>query len=191
MPGGVRAAGHRRDRERSRASRPNPVPGLGAGPQGVPQRGRVTGFSSGATTHYDYATVAYNAATGARRWARRFNGPVSKDDEALAIAAAPGGSRVYVTGFSHERIGHTEYVTIAYNAATGARAWLSRFVASLFFDFGTGVAAAPNGNAVYVTGYNGFSCPDGSGPQIDHSTLRYNTATGTQEWAAPGAEHCP
>ena len=51
----------------------------------------VTGTSQGATSHYDYATVAYSTATGTRLWARRYNGPGNGDDHAWSVAVSPGG----------------------------------------------------------------------------------------------------
>src|SRR6266568_3875224 len=60
----------------------------------------VTGRSYGAASRYDYATVAYNALTGAQRWASRYNGWANGNDFASGVVVAPGGKSVYVTGGS-------------------------------------------------------------------------------------------
>src|SRR5262249_56577139 len=64
----------------------------------------VTGYSYDATGHSDYATVAYNAATGATLWGKRYKGLPNGYDNAAAVAVSPGGGTVYVTGV--QRWGH-------------------------------------------------------------------------------------
>ena len=59
----------------------------------------VTG-SSYRSGQYDYATVGYNAVTGAQAWARRYNGPGNGDDLPTAMASSPNGRKVFVTGYS-------------------------------------------------------------------------------------------
>src|SRR5260370_161456 len=81
----------------------------------------------GATSHFDHLTIAYNAATGAQLWARRYNGAANTLNTAKSLAVSPDGKTVYVTGYSGLRTGssfNADYVTIAYNATTGAQRWL-------------------------------------------------------------------
>jgi hypothetical protein len=43
----------------------------------------VTGYSMGTNTGSDYATIAYNATTGAQLWVKRYNGPANGHDYAI------------------------------------------------------------------------------------------------------------
>jgi outer membrane protein assembly factor BamB len=139
----------------------------------------VTGSSRGRTSGQDYATVAYNAATGARRWASRYNAPANRDDRAASVAAGPGGHNVFVTGYSQGATSGFDYATLAYNAATGARRWASRYNGPQNKDdAAVSVAAGPGGHSVFVTG---TSAGVASGP--DYATLAYNAATGARRWA--------
>jgi hypothetical protein len=75
----------------------------------------VTG-SSGATTAADYATIAYDAATGALLWARGYDGPGDSRDTAESEAVSPDGSTVFVTGSSLGSTNQFDYATLAYEA---------------------------------------------------------------------------
>ncbi len=136
----------------------------------------VTGTSQGATTNEDYATVAYAAATGARLWAHRYNGPGNSYDEAASVVASPDGSTVFVTGTSTGTSSY-HYATVAYNAATGAQLWVRRYAAEA--DMNASVAVSPDGSTVFVTGTN-VARTTGA----DYATVAYAAATGAQLWTA-------
>jgi WD40 repeat protein len=137
----------------------------------------VTGYSTGASTADDYATIAYNVATGAKVWERRYNGPHSSDDIGYAIVVSPDGSTVFVTGSSVGNGTGYDCATIAYNAATGTRQWLARYNGVAEFDDQCfSAAVSPDGSTVYVTGY--------SQQGLLYLTIAYNAATGAQRWVA-------
>ena len=138
----------------------------------------VTGYSEGASSAEDYATVAYNAATGAQRWVKRYNSPANSIDHARAVAVSPTGGTVFVTGFSAGATSGTDYATVAYNAATGAQRWVKRYNGPANgSDDAYAVAVSPRGASVFVTGYDTGTI---TGP--DYATVAYNAATGAQRW---------
>jgi outer membrane protein assembly factor BamB len=134
----------------------------------------VTGESQGSqATMGDYATVAYDAATGAQMWASRYNGPASRFDDARSLAVGPHGGTVYVTGASTGIGTHSDYATVAYNTATGAQRWVSRYNGPRRkYDRAVSVVVGRGGHAVYVTGTSGRA----------FATVAYDAGTGTQLW---------
>ena len=140
----------------------------------------VTGYSSRSNCSFDYATVAYDAASGARRWVARYNGPGNGDDVAYALAVSPDGARVLVSGYSSGSNGTDDFATVAYDAASGARLWVARYNGpGNVDDVVTAVDVAPNGASVFVTGYS-----SGSGGSFDYATVAYDAARGTQRGSA-------
>jgi DNA-binding beta-propeller fold protein YncE len=137
----------------------------------------VTGSSQGGTTNGDYVTVAYNAATGAQKWVKRYNGPGNSYDQAAAVLVSPGGNRVFVTGESTGTTSGYYNATVAYDAATGAWLWTRRAISDA--DMPASEAVSPDGSTVYVTGTRLWPATG------DHyATVAYNAATGAQRWAA-------
>jgi outer membrane protein assembly factor BamB len=129
----------------------------------------------------DYGTVAYDAATGAKLWAKRYGGPNDADDYPKAVAAGPGG-KVFVTGSSADPVsGDTRYATVAYGASTGTRLWAKQYNGGTSEVAAIGahdVIASPDGNKVFVTGTTA-----GSTTTSADGTLAYDVSTGAKLWA--------
>ncbi|MGO8956673.1 MAG: PQQ-binding-like beta-propeller repeat protein [Streptosporangiaceae bacterium] len=143
----------------------------------------VTGASYGtaASGYEDFATVAYNAATGAQLWVKLYNGTGNFNDEAYSMAVSPSGRTVFVTGQTYiANSGSPDYATVAYSAATGAQLWVRIYHGSGNEGFNAEAAAAvavsPSGKTVYVTGQGTTS------DSPDYATVAYSAATGAQEW---------
>jgi hypothetical protein len=143
----------------------------------------VTGSSDGgSTTGEDYATVAYNSATGLREWVRRFNGPANGDDTANAIAAVPDGGAVVVTGTSGTTTGD-DWQTIAYGPTTGSRLWAKRFTRSPNSTVpgrAGAVVASPDSSVVYVAG--GATSKSDVGHHELLNVVAYTASNGAVVW---------
>jgi outer membrane protein assembly factor BamB len=138
----------------------------------------VTGASSGSTSDLDYATVGYDASTGAELWASRYNGPSNDYEYAHAVAVSPDGSTVFVTGYSLGSTSYDDYATVAYDAVTGTELWASRYDGpSGVFDVANGLAVSPDGTKVFVTGQS-----DGAGGDLDYATIAYDASSGAELW---------
>jgi hypothetical protein len=78
----------------------------------------VTAESSSSKDPSVFATAAYQAATGAKLWVRRYGGPGNLSNIATTIRVAPDGSLVFITGQSESQIGGGEdYATVAYTTS--------------------------------------------------------------------------
>jgi len=117
-------------------------------------------------------TLAYNTATGARLWADHyFPGPRSHV-QFTQLAVNPDGSRVFTVSSDFELSGSSgeTFLTVAYNAATGAQLWADKTTLKGFLN---SVTVSPDGKSVYVTGVG----------HAGVATVAYDAATGAQLWA--------
>src|SRR2546426_11703345 len=89
----------------------------------------VTGYSPDNGAPNDYATIAYDAATGATIWTARYDSGAHWFDNGKYLAISPDGMRLFVTGDSNAdgSDSNYDYLTIAYDAATGEQLWVARY----------------------------------------------------------------
>lgn len=114
----------------------------------------VTGRSWGGATRNDYLTLKYNPE-GNLLWSRRFDGLVSRNDEAYAMAL-DSNENVYVTGFASYDYsnGHelSEMLTVKYNTL-GNQIWVRGFRGlSDQIDWGYSIVCDRKNNAI-VSGF--------------------------------------
>jgi outer membrane protein assembly factor BamB len=141
----------------------------------------VTGSSAGSSTGGDFATIAYDASSGARVWTKRYNGPANSSDGANSLAVSPDGSSVFVTGTSFVSGSDSDYATVAYDASSGAKLWTRRYVGfGSGYDEAYSVAVSPDGTIVIVTGGSPGD-PTGDRRQ-DYATVAYSASTGAGVW---------
>lgn len=134
----------------------------------------ATGSSRSSPSDNDYATVAYDASTGATLWVQRFDGPAHLDDQVAAIAVSPDGSTVFVTGTSEG-----DYGTVAYAASNGAVGWTKRYDGKANSgSVARALGVSPDGSTVFVAGSN-----YGTTSSIDYATVAYEASNGTKVWA--------
>lgn len=121
----------------------------------------------------NYATVKYNSS-GTKLWDVIYDG--GSDDNAVSLAL-DGSGNVAVTGYSWFSITY-DYSTLKYSTS-GTQQWAQRYNGSGDYDDRpTGVAVNSQGD-VFVTGFS-----VGSTGLLGFATIRYQSATGAQQWVA-------
>ncbi|MFG3533202.1 S8 family serine peptidase [Streptomyces sp. NPDC047917] len=136
----------------------------------------VTGNTEGEGTRIDMTTVAYNEATGQRLWVQRHDGKAHYDDTSWGIAVTPDGSKVVITGTSSDSNAGSDYVTIAYDTASGDQVWLGRYdglVGSLDSGHAIAMHATKHGVRMFVTGQSSTAGSFDTGVEIDTATVAY------------------
>jgi len=130
-------------------------------------------------SHEDYATIAYNVATGVTLWVERYHSPTDGDAVATSLGVTPDGSKVFVTGWA-PGIGGPEYATIAYRASTGAISWMKRYSNGPdSVNLASSLAVSPEESKVFVTGYTA----DGM-RSSQYATIAYDASTGATLWVS-------
>jgi outer membrane protein assembly factor BamB len=141
----------------------------------------VTGESFSTVTSYDFATIAYDATTGATRWTKRWDVFGGSLDTANALIVTPDGTAMVATGSAFNDLANNpsnDWATIAYDAATGSRLWSRRYAGLPGGnDEAYAVTAASDGSQVFVTGVS-----DGKSDRPDCLTIAYDAATGQALW---------
>jgi PQQ-like domain len=104
-------------------------------------------------------------------------------DAASALGVSPDGTAVFVTGQSHGLSNPADYPTVAYDATTGAKLWVSRYEGPANRDDKAWtLGVSPGGTVVFVTGesfgltnrYNGY----------DYAMVAYDASTGATLWVS-------
>ena len=134
----------------------------------------VTGFSTGSTGYYDYATIKYNT-DGVEQWVRRFDGPIGEDDKAVGIAVDKN-QNVYVTGEVSVQSGVTylkDFATIKYSSK-GDSLWTKYYNGPAYSsDSPVGISIDMENN-IYVTGAS-YDYGANFSTNLDYATIKYNS----------------
>jgi DNA-binding beta-propeller fold protein YncE len=131
----------------------------------------------------DSVAVAYDAATGLRRWVNRADGDAHGEDRAFGVEFAPDGSTVYVATESESSTSDLDYLTFAYDAGTGSELWQHRYDGPHSgADQPSAIGVSPDGASVFVTGRS-LRFSSGSVDVYDYATLAIDAATGQHIWA--------
>jgi sugar lactone lactonase YvrE len=121
-------------------------------------------------------TVALNASTGATLWQDNYKLRWNRSPNAVAVSDS---GMVYVSGGAQIG-GHGAALTIAYNAATGARVWRAIYEGPGDRTGGSrSLVLSPDGSKLFVIA----SLFRADGTQ-EFNTLGYDAATGTRLWSA-------
>jgi sugar lactone lactonase YvrE len=150
--------------------------------------GQQSGFSA-TTPFFVVLGGSGGGGGGAQLWDALYNGPANSGDYANGAVLSPDGHIVYVTGDSGGVEGSFNYLTVAYNTATGAQLWTARYdTAANGFPWSAeanAIAISPDGSTIFVTGTTNSV---GDGTLWYQATVAYDTTTGAQLWATIGSD---
>ena len=147
----------------------------------------VTGYGSVGSSHSFHlaGTVAYDAVTGTQLWATQDDDILTLDgDTVVDLEVSPDGSRVFVMGSDCRDYPSCPFATVAYDAATGSRAWVSRYDAG-GRSYPNDLAVSADGSTVYETGQETLPCfAPCDTAETDAPLVAYDAQTGDERWVA-------
>lgn len=151
----------------------------------APDGSRVftTGWSTADPDRFtaDIVTISYDAATGAELWIDRFDGSGNGWDHPNDAAVSPSGDALYVLGGTRGISTGQDYALISFDPATGERLWVFTYDGPSerrSLDSGQGIAVAPSGETVFVTGYSANGFTSSGSTDTDYATIAVDAATG-------------
>jgi hypothetical protein len=146
----------------------------------------VTGYG-GAGHHagtYRADTIAYDTATGAQKWAVEDDAiDTLPGDVKVSLGVDPDGSMVFVSGDDCADYPSCTAATVAYDAASGTRKWVSHYDGGGRAD-DADLAVSPDGSSLFITGSVTLPCLAGcTTSQVDAPLVAYDAHTGAERWA--------
>jgi len=133
----------------------------------------VCGSSQSGETGKDFVIIKYNSG-GDEIWARYYNGPADRDDEAVQVEVDCSGN-VAATGSSQSSGGVSDYATVKFDA-DGGFLWAARYNGpGDNVDEARALAVDCDGN-VFVSGGS-----IGDGTDYDYATIKYDS-DGNEQW---------
>ncbi|MCP4675770.1 MAG: DUF2341 domain-containing protein [Deltaproteobacteria bacterium] len=144
----------------------------------------VSGYTyQGISVRNDIHTMKYPSSGGDETWGIGYNGPLSDDDRAVAVAISPDGSGYVVAGYGRNSSLNNDIYLLKYTTA-GVLDWAATPYdgTGLGEDQATALSIDSSGD-IYVVGWTTGSS------NIDIYTARYNGSTGAPVWTEvhPGA----
>ncbi|HEY4408478.1 MAG TPA: PQQ-binding-like beta-propeller repeat protein [Acidimicrobiia bacterium] len=133
------------------------------------------------TASHDLVVLAVDALTGRTSWVADHAAAPAVPAEPVAVVATPGGERVFVTAISWEDKPYVQWLTVAYDGATGKQLWVTHHRGDDSAAQPNGMVLSPGGDLLYVTGWNKQERPLGAG--FGFLTVAYDTASGSPVWS--------
>ena len=124
-----------------------------------------------AATDSRLTTTAYDTGDGRVLWSTAWDGRDDATDNGKQVVVSPDGSQVFATGVTTSPAGDLDYVTVAYDAVGGDVLWSHVYagVGAGGSDAPFGLAVAPDGGHLYVTGWSAGEVEYDS----DYATVAY------------------